>query len=164
MLNMKNCKKHYLYFFLIVLVTLACGSNDNEENVLDDFPSFGLMEATINGKRTVLSAKMAKQFSSPYLQIAGTNCSERIIIAFAIPFTTGNYSLETLGEVFVFLNSALACEGDSGSSSVQSIIEAEVIVTELTATRVKGSFSIIAGEDELPKTIITDGIFDVERE
>ena len=161
---MKNCKKHYLYFFLIMLITLGCSSNDNEENVLGDFPSFGLMEATINGKGTVLSAKRARQYSSPYLQIVGTNCSERILIGFDIPFAAGNYSLETLGDVFVFLSSASACEGDGGSSSPQSIIEAEVMVTELTATSVKGSFSITAGEDELPLTIITDGIFDVERE
>lgn len=161
-MKMGNSKRFYVHFLLVLLITLSCGE---DKDSLDEFQSYGLFEATVNDENVVFSAAKAKQYSSPYLQVVGRNCSERLLIGFDIPFSTGSYNLDTLGNVFIHTQSARACPDTNGGDTPHIVREAEVTVTELSATRVRGNFSIVAGEIEINNDIVvSNGVFDVERE
>lgn len=151
---------------LILSIAIGCSSDNGPISNSDilEFESFGMMEALVNGEKIVFSADKAKKYAFDFLTIYGRNCSKRMGIRFDIPFAEGTYTLESLGYTVVVLDAASACPNENGSISPQTSIEAQVIVEELTTSRVKGSFSITVGETELALTIITDGIFDIERE
>lgn len=151
-------------FLLSLLSSCNTGEDTNPDSESGEFPSYGTMQARIDGEVTKLYAKKAKQFSSSYLQIVGTNCNKGILVGFDIPFAIGNYSLNDLGDVFIFLQSASACPDAQGGNTPQIIQSAEVNITEFSDTRVGGSFTIIAAEGEITTVEITNGSFSVERE
>jgi len=148
---------------LMALVLAGCGKDDNE------FPSYGELYATLNGEQVYFNADRAKEYGGKlgWLTIWGRNCSEgKLMIGFDVPFSTGTFTKETLGNYSFYVNSAGACPEESGKNRAKVISEITVNVLELTDRRVKGNFTMYVDDPNVDngfKYDITDGYFNVER-
>lgn len=148
----------------IVFLLITCGKDDSE------FPSYGELYATINGDKIYFNADRAKEYGGKpgWLTILGRNCGQgKLMIGFDIPFSTGTFTKETLGSYDFYVNSAGACDGESGKNRAKVISEVSVTVTELTNNRVIGRFNMYVDDpnvDNDVKYTISDGYFNVERE
>ena len=134
----------------------------------DNINSFGQMSATINGKQINLRADKAKVYVNPnnLITILGSNCNEGyVVIILEIPTAVGSYSLEGISDMKFYRSKAIACD-ESGSSTPRRVIEANVTVFEITNTRIKGTFNMIAENHDPGVTamdIVENGTFDIER-
>lgn len=157
---MKNFIKYYTYLLLLVVLNLSCDK--------DSFNSFGEMSATINGKQVTLKAAKAKVYVNPddLITIQGSNCNEGyVVIILKVPTAVGNYTLEGISDMSFYRSRAIACN-ESGSSTPRRVIEANVNVIEVTNSRIKGTFNMIAENYDPGITfmdIVENGTFDVER-
>jgi hypothetical protein len=135
----------------------------------DDINSYGQMSATINGKQVNLRADEAKFYVRPanLITILGSNCKEGyVVIILEVPPAVGSYTLDGISDMNFYISRAIACD-ESGSSTPRKVIEANVNVIEITTTRIKGTFNLIAENTNPAITvidIIENGTFDVARE
>ncbi len=158
---MKNNKKYYAYLLLMVVLNVNCEKDDNDY--------VGQMSATINGVEVSLQPDKAKVYVNPnnLITILGRNCSEgKVVVILEVPTAVGDYTLEGISDMSFYRNSTLACN-ESGNLNPRDVIEGRVSVIEVTNSRIKGTFSLVAASLE-PQVIvlntIENGTFDVKRE
>ena len=158
---MKNHKRYYAYFILMVVLNISCDKDGND--------SFGQMSATINGEEVTMQPDKAKVYigDNGRITVLGRNCSEgKVVVILKVPIAAGEYNYGTEGiDIDFFRNSPLACN-ESGNLNRRNVIEGSVSVIEVTSSRIKGTFSLVAASLD-PQVIvlntIENGTFDVER-
>lgn len=148
---------------LSVLLSLSCSSDDS--GLLNN----GEMSAIINGDFVNLKAEKAKIFAGANgnITIQGSSCSNNYaVVILKVPIAVGNYTPEGDIDMNFYRSRAIACD-ETGSSSPKRTVEANVTVTEVTDSRIKGTFRIIAESFDPQievKDIIENGVFDVQRD
>ncbi len=157
---MKNYSKYFACFLLMAVLNINCEKDSNNY--------IGQMSAIINGKEISLRPDKAKVYVNPnnLITILGRNCSEgKVVVILEVPTVVGDYTLEGISDMSFYRNSPLACN-ESGNLNPRNVIEGSVSVIEVTDSRIKGTFSLVAASLD-PQVIvlntIENGTFDVER-
>jgi len=154
-------KQFYSLIFFLVFAIVGCNK--------DSMEYFGTMSAVIDGDKMALRPDKAKVYvgHNGLISILGRNCSKgKVVIILDVPIAVGQYTLDGESDMSFFTNSALACENESGNHNSRKVIEAAVSVTEVTESRIKGTFRMIAGSHDPQITAVNtieSGVFDVER-
>lgn len=172
---MKNLKKIFLGLCLTSAIfsgLTSCGSDSTAVPAVQQLPgSKGTITATVNGQ-TFGSNLTQSTRNSSIISIAGnatsstgaTGNTKNINLSFSQLKQTGTYQLNNqsfASGIIASYSELSATTGGITSADTYSATSGSVTITELSSTKIKGTFNFSA-ENSSGKTVtITNGVFDI---
>jgi FlaG/FlaF family flagellin (archaellin) len=173
---MKSVQRIYFLLLLIAAMLVGgCGGDDNDPQDGDGDGTFTATVAgtTITSNATEARAVLTKNSGTLFtLYVQGWDIPKKRMINFflysTVVHTPGSFSFTSRNNTSAFYIENKESSGETAwispdySNTDLDLVQGTVTVTELTDTRVKGTFSFTAKEDGGASTrSITGGAFDV---
>ncbi len=173
---MKNLKITFLGLCLVITILgglTSCGSSDSTAApTVQQLPgSKGTMAATVNGQAFGSNLTQAVRNSS-IISVSGnatstsgtTGNTKTINLGFSQLQQIGTYQInnQTFASGIIASYSEFSANtGGIGSADTYSATSGSVTVTELSSTKIKGTFNFVASNGTNKTVTITNGAFDV---